>query len=224
MLGAAGDISRKDPKYKAPSSSLQIYFKQKLAFLAVPKTGTTAYEIALRNEADIVFAKRRKHMTAGQFQRRMMPFLKGFYDLEPERMAIMRDPIEQIRSWYRYRSVAGKKNSAAHVSFDEFVLAAIQDPEPPFAAIGSQYGFLTMVDGKQPVEHLFAYETQKVVRNWLEARFEQHLKFPIKNVSPNTPTPLSPDVEAKLREARAPEFALYDRILQAGGHLNPMQG
>lgn len=203
---------------------MQIYFKQNLAFLAVPKTGTTAYEIALRNEADIVFAKRRKHMTAGQFQRRMMPFLKDFYNLQPERMAIMRNPIEQIRSWYRYRSKPGGKNSVEGRSFDEFVLATLQDPEPPFAAIGSQHGFLTMADGQQPVEHLFAYETQKVVRDWLETRFEKKLDFPIKNVSPNTPTPLSPEVEAKLREARAPEFALYNRILQAGGHLNPMQG
>ena len=57
---------------------MQIYFNQNLAFLAIPKTGTTAYEMALRKEADIIFAKRRKPMTAGQFQRRMMPFLKGF--------------------------------------------------------------------------------------------------------------------------------------------------
>lgn len=202
---------------------MQIYFKQKLAFLAVPKTGTTAFEVALRNEADIVFAKRRKHMTAGQFQRRMMPFLREFYDLKPERMAIMRNPIEQIRSWYRYRSVPGKKNRVEGRSFDEFVLATMEDPEPPFAAIGSQYGFLTMANGKQPVEHLFAYETQRVVRTWLEERFEKRFEFPVKNVSVNTPTPLSPDVEAKLRKARAPEFALYDRIVDAGGHLNPMQ-
>lgn len=203
---------------------MQIYFKQNLAFLAVPKTGTTAYEMALRADADIVFAKRRKHMTAGQFQRRMMPFLDQFYSLQPERMAIMRDPIEQIRSWYRYRSDPKRKHQVADCSFDDFVLAALQDPEPPFAAIGSQYGFLTMANGKQPIEHLFAYETQKIARSWLEERFEKRLKFPIKNVSPEAPTPLSPDVEAKLRKARAPEFALYDRILQAGGHLNPMKG
>lgn len=204
---------------------MQIYFKENLAFLAVPKTGTTAYEIALRNEADIVFAKRRKHMTAGQFQRRMMPFLKDFYNLQPERMAIMRDPIEQIRSWYRYRSAPGnKKNRTEGCSFDEFVLATMQVPEPDFAAIGSQYGFLTMVDGKQPIEHLFAYEMQKVTRNWLEERFEKTIDFPIKNVSPNRPTPLSPEVEAKLRQHRGPEFELYDRIMQAGGHLNPMAG
>jgi len=202
---------------------VQIYFKQNLAFLAVPKTGTTAYEIALRNEADIIFAKRRKHMTAGQFQRRMMPFLKGFYDLEPERMAIMRDPIEQIRSWYRYRSATKRKNNVAGRSFDEFVLATLQDPQPPFAAIGSQYGFLTMVDDSIPLEHLFAYETQKVARRWWEERVETHLKFPRKDVSPDAPAPLSPHVEAKLRAARAPEFALYDRVLQAGGHLKPQE-
>ncbi|SHG48890.1 hypothetical protein SAMN04488044_0894 [Cognatishimia maritima] len=200
---------------------MQIYFKQNLAFLAVPKTGTTAYEMALRGEADIIFAKRRKHMTAGQFQRRMMPFLKGFYDLEPERMAIMRDPIEQIRSWYRYRTDPKRNSRTEGLSFDEFVLATMQDPEPPLAAIGSQYGFLTMADGHQPLEHLFAYGHQNLIRGWLSDRFGKDLKFPEKNVSPDRPAPLSPKVEHRLRQARAAEFELYDRILQAGGHLNP---
>jgi len=31
---------------------MQIFFKQNLALLAVPKTGTTAYEAALRGEAE----------------------------------------------------------------------------------------------------------------------------------------------------------------------------
>jgi hypothetical protein len=36
-----------------------VFSKQNLVFLAVPKTGTTAIEMALRPKADIVFAKHR---------------------------------------------------------------------------------------------------------------------------------------------------------------------
>ncbi|GAA6208088.1 hypothetical protein NBRC116601_13810 [Cognatishimia sp. WU-CL00825] len=203
---------------------MQIYFKQNLAFLATPKTGSTAYEMTLRKHADIVFAKRRKHMTAGQFQRKMTPFLDDFYDIAPERLAVMRHPIEQIRSWYRYRTApkSGRQDaSTAELSFDSFVMAVLQDPQPKFAAIGSQYGFLSMMDGSVPLHHLFAYESQPLLRSFLENRFEEKLTFSDKNVSPPKPAPLSPEVEQKLRQHRAPEFALYDRILQADGHLRP---
>lgn len=201
---------------------MQIYFEQNLAFLAVPKTGSTAYELTLRPRADIIFAKRRKHMTAGQFHRRMAPFLKDFYDFEPERMAIIRDPIEQIRSWYRYRArpaASGGRADCQDLSFDDFVRLVIQEPQPPAAAIGTQLGFLSMHDGVIPVHHIFAYEKQNVVRGFLCDRFDAQLKFPEKNVSPDKPTPLSAEVEAELRQFRAPEFALYDRVMAAGGHL-----
>jgi hypothetical protein len=40
-------------------SVMLVFSKQNLVFLAVPKTGTTAIEMALRPKADIVFAKHR---------------------------------------------------------------------------------------------------------------------------------------------------------------------
>ena len=206
---------------------MQIYFEQNLAFLAVPKTGSTAFEMALRPHADIVFAKRRKHMTAGQFKRRMVPFLDEFYGLNPEVMAIIRDPIEQIRSWYRYRARPvgrGGRADCQDLSFDDFVRLVMQEPQPPAAAIGTQLGFLSMFDGAIPVHHIFAYEKQQVVRGFLNDRFGKTFEFQQKNVSPDKPTPLSPDVEAELRAFRAEEFALYQRVLDAGGHLQQYNG
>jgi hypothetical protein len=35
-----------------------VFFKPNLAFLSVPKTGSTAYALALRPKADIIFTKR----------------------------------------------------------------------------------------------------------------------------------------------------------------------
>ena len=40
-----------------------------------------------------------------------------------------------------------------------------------------------------------------------------------KNVSPPARAPLSAAVEDRLRKVRAEEFALYERIKDAGGHL-----
>lgn len=128
-----------------------VFSDQNLAFLAVPKTGTTAFEMALRPRADIILSKRRKHLTATRFHNKVAPFLADTFDLTVETMAVMRDPIEQIRSWYRYRSgprQKGTKASTNGCSFDEFVLAVISDDPPPFAGIGSQFNFVTSGKGR----------------------------------------------------------------------------
>lgn len=199
-----------------------IFSAQNLAFLAVPKTGTTAIEMTLRRKADIIFAKRRKHLPAQKFHNRIAPFLEAEFGIRPERIAVMRDPEEQIRSWYRYRTSAGlrgSENETTGMSFDRFVLDVIADDPPPHAGIGSQFNFLTGSQGEVLVHTLFAYEAQPLFRAFLEERFEEELTFGQKNVSPYVDAPLSSEVRAKLRSARAEEFALYDRLMDAGGVL-----
>ncbi|MEO0939241.1 MAG: hypothetical protein AAFY38_13895 [Pseudomonadota bacterium] len=198
-----------------------VFSRESLAFLAVPKTGTTAFEMALRPRADIIFGKHRKHITAQRYARKIAPWLEDTFGVSPEPMAVMRNPVEQIRSWFRYRSgprQAGTPVSTKGCSFDEFVLAVISDTPPPFAQIGSQFGFLTG-HGALMVTHLFAYERQQVLRGFLAQRFGDEIAMKQKNVSPHADAPLSPEVEAQLRRARADEFALYEQVISAGGHL-----
>lgn len=201
-----------------------VFSEQNLAFIAVPKTGTTAIEMALRPKADIIFGKQRKHLTAQRFHRKIAPFLSNVMGVDPERFAVMRHPEEQIRSWYRYRTRDGQdgRNSALGMSFDAFVLDVIRDTPPPHAAIGSQLRMLTGARGQVLVHHLFAYEAQPKLRAFLDDRFGTEIVLKSKNVSPDVDAPLSPDIREQLRAARAPEFALYDRIAKAGGYLASM--
>ncbi|SHJ35577.1 hypothetical protein SAMN05444000_107169 [Shimia gijangensis] len=199
-----------------------VFVKQKLAFLSVPKTGSTAYETALRPQADIIFTKRYKHMTVGKFHNKTAPFLKKSLRLEPERIAVMRNPVDQIRSWYKFRSperLGDDFRNTGQMSFDEFVLDVISDAPSPAACIGSQFGFLSIRDGSVPVHHLFAYEKQPLIRAFLAERFEEEIKLKPRNVSPHVYAPISPEVEQKLRIARAQEFDLYARIIDHDGVL-----
>ena len=198
-----------------------VFSAQNLAFIAVPKTGTTAVEMALRPHADIIFAKQRKHMTAQRFHRRVAPFLEETFNMRLERMAVIRDPEEQIRSWYRYRSGTrqqGSDRSTLQISFDEFVRDVISDDPPPHAGIGSQWNMVTG-KGKVMVHHLFAYESQPVFRAFLDDRFGEKITVKSKNVSPPAEAPLEEATRKALRKARAKEFALHDRVREAGGHL-----
>ena len=199
-----------------------VFTSQSLAYIAVPKTGTTAVEMALKPKADILFTKRFKHMTARRFHRKIAPFLHSAFDLDPERFAVMREPEEQIRSWFRYRNRNQKLGSDAStdgMSFDEFVLAVISDDPPPFAGIGSQFNMLTSGKGEVLVHHLFAYEKPLQFQAFLCDRFGTDITLKQKNVSPPVHAPLDPDIRVRLRAARAPEFDLYARLQEAGGHL-----
>jgi len=204
-----------------------IFTPQSLAFIAVPKTGTTAVEMALKPKADIVFTKRFKHMTARRFHTKIAPFLKESFNLRPDRFAVMRDPEEQIRSWYRYRARERKLGSDAStvgLSFDEFVLAVISESPPPFAGIGSQFKMLTSGKGDVLVHHLFAHERPVRFQEFLSNRFGQEITLKQKNVSPVIHAPLDPAIRARLRAVRAPEFDLYARLQEADGHLQTVVG
>ena len=112
------------------------------------------------------------------------------------------------------------ERSTVGISFDEFVLAVIEDEPPAFAAIGSQLNFLTSNRRKLLVSHLFAYEKMELLHRFLSEHFGEEFVFKQKNVSEDADTTLSPDVEVFLRAAREHEFALYDRLMASNGYLH----
>ena len=202
-----------------------VFVDANLVLFAVPKTGSTAYHMALKGRADIAFAGKQpyKHMSLRKYQRHFGPYLEAAHGLVPERMAVMRDPIEQIRSWYKYRSrdgVRGKNAVPEGMSFDQFVGEVIAKRPRDFAKLGNQLTFLSLEDGNLGTDHLFAYEKPLLIRQFLARRLGKDFETQKKNVSPPIPAPLSTDVEAALRLSRAEEFALYDRVMTAGGHLH----
>ncbi len=201
-----------------------VFAAANLVLFAVPKTGSTAYHLALRRKADIVLSGRAsiKHLTLRKYDRHFAPYLEQAHGLCPDRVAVIRDPLEYMRSWYRYRQRPDGPDNAKRImdlSFDDFILATLEKRPPPFAKIGSQLAFVSAADGAIRVNHLFAYERPLVFREFLSQRLGFAVKTGQKNVSPPATTTISPGTEAELRRARAEEFALHDRIMQAGGHL-----
>lgn len=199
-----------------------IFPESNLTYLAVPKTGSTAVEMALRPRAEIVFAKRRKHMNAQRYHSKVAPFLEQTFGIETETVAVMRDPVDQIRSWYKYRQrseVAGQPRSTGALSFDDFIMAVTADEPPDFANIGSQHNFLTNRKGEVKVDHLYAYENQPAFLAFLSQRLGFEVVLKQKNVSPPIDAPLSEETLSVLKAARAKEFELYGRLMAAGGQM-----
>ncbi|GLO70496.1 gamma-glutamyl kinase [Phaeobacter inhibens] len=191
-----------------------IFFKERLALLSVPKTGTTAYQAALSARADMVFANppQLKHAPVYRYNRWIRPMLAKVCNAEMELVAVMREPVSWLGSWYRFRQrddLRGHTNSTLGISFDDFLRDACKGKPPPHADVGSQAKFLEAQPNGCAVSHLFRYEDPNALHGFLKERLQTEIDLPRLNVSPQADLAPSSAALEVVRRKRADEFALY---------------
>jgi hypothetical protein len=195
-----------------------VFWKEKLVLLAVPKTGTSALERVLAAKCDIAVLDppELKHAPMYRYNRFFRPmFEKPCKTVDMETMAIIREPISWLGSWYRYRRRPfneGRPASTHEISFDEFVQGYCAEKTPEFARVGSQARFVEPSKQGPGPDHLFRYEDPASWIGFLEQRLGYAIDLPKVNVSPQMVLDLSPQTEQLLRQTHADEFALYDGI------------
>ncbi len=192
-----------------------VFWNEKLVFLAVPKTGTTAIEGALAPRAQAVFRDPPilKHTPYYRYKRFVLPMLEKAGAEGLQTVAVVRHPIDWLSSWYRYRNrddLVGSKNSTRGITFDEFVVEYCEDKPAPFANVGSQAKFLAANNGPTKCDYVFRYEAQPKLIEFLETRLNVKLELKELNVSPRMDVSLLPEVEALLRHTNAADFALWE--------------
>ncbi len=195
-----------------------VFYKERLAFLSVPKTGSTAYHTALGARADLVVTgpPELKHAPVRRFDRFFQNMYRKMYDTEMEIMAVVREPIDWLGSWYRFRSREdriGHPHSTRDLSFDEYVRAYMQNPRPGFADVGSQSQFFRTRNNGVGATHIFKYEHQDKILSFLQDRLQMDISLPRENVSPPGDLTLSTETERKFRSKHAEEFATHDAAL-----------
>ncbi|MBT9383399.1 gamma-glutamyl kinase [Pseudooceanicola sp. CBS1P-1] len=191
-----------------------VFSKARLVMLSVPKTGTTAYETALAPLAALVVRDppELKHAPLYRYNRFFRPMLEKVLGPGIEVIAVMREPVSWLGSWYRYRQrpfLDGQAVSTRGLSFDDFVQAYTRGDRPPHAEVGSQARFLAPAKNGCAVDRIFRYEDPGQLRAFLEARLETRIEVPRSNVSPAAPLTLSPETAARLARRHAADFALY---------------
>lgn len=192
-----------------------VFFKERLVFLAVPKTGTTAYHSALAARASMVITDPPdlKHAPLYRYDRFIRPIYEKVCNAELETLAVVREPVGWLGSWYRYRRrpfLDGQPNSTTGISFDDFVLGYLKGKRPAFSDVGSQVRFLQPRPGGAPVTHLFRHDEPEKLDAFLAERLGSPVRTRRENASPDMALGLSPDVEKRLRRKCAEEFELYE--------------
>lgn len=193
-----------------------VFRKPRLVFLATPKTGSTAIEAVLGDQADLAIttAPELKHTPLGRYNRFLAPYLKAALGETFETCALIREPTDWLGSWYRYRQRDGVMpgRSTRGISFDDFVRAYASEKKPGFAQVGTQAQMLQTRDGDR-VTHLYRYEDMPRFIVFLQQRLDRAITLPRMNVSPAGETSLAPDTRALLAEYLAEDYDLY-RSLQ----------
>ncbi len=190
-----------------------VFWKERLVFLATPKTGTTAIESALAPLASIAIENppQLKHTSVRRYGKFLAPFLRSAGKEDFTVVALMREPLSWLGSWYRYRQrddVPRAERSTEGMSFEEFALAYLSDPKPDFAAVGTQARFLSA--GPDTCDlRIFRYEEIAQFVAFLEDRLDFEIILPQVNVSPKSNLDLSEQTEAQLRQALSADYALY---------------
>jgi hypothetical protein len=192
---------------------MMVFWQERLAFLATPKTASTAIESALGALAAVVIQRPKvlKHTDAARFAAHWQPYLTQSAGDRFEVAALMREPRDWLGSWYRdgQREDVEPAKSTRSMSFDDFVRAyCAPGPRPAFADVGSQVGFLGR-PGETRVDHLFRYDDLTGFAHFLEDRLGCEIHLPRLNVSPKGEITLTAETDALLHQICAEDFALY---------------
>lgn len=193
-----------------------VFWKEKLIFFAMTKTGSTSLEGALAVRATVILRNppTLKHTPVHRYERVLKPFFEtgGLRDLSS--VAVIRHPVSWLGSWYRYRArndLRGKPNSTAEVSFDTFVEEYCKPDPADFAKVGYPAKFLEHADGTVGVDHLFQYEQMDKAAAFFSERLSTTLRLPQKNVSPRMELSLSPGIEARLKQTFPDYYNLWEQ-------------
>ena len=192
-----------------------VFWDQRLVFLATPKTGSTAIEAALDGLSSISVMRPRaaKHTDAARYRSFVGPYLRALSGEDFTTVALMREPLDWLASWYRFRlgeEGPDADGAAQGLDFDRFIADHLTDPTPPHADVGSQAAFLAPPEGA--VDRIFAYEDIDRFVAFLEDRLDCGITLPRLNVSRAAQLDIAAETVARLRTHAARDYALWEGL------------
>lgn len=186
----------------------------KLAYLAMTKCGSTAFENAIKHEANIAYTgvPRFSHMIGQQYHLHMKPYLKhvGFDKIETT--SVIRYPLSWLESWWRYRTdvdYTPENRRTDDISFDRFV-NIYADRGDIFTEIWGQANFLCDDDMNVIVDHIFRYEEIDKLQDFWEERLGYKLNIERYNVSQERVSYVAPSTINRLENEFPHDFEIWE--------------
>lgn len=195
-----------------------MFWNEKLVILQVPKTGSTALEAALAPRASmhISHPPQMRHLTYRRYAYRFAPFFENFDPTPMEVLAVLRNPVNWVGSWYRYylgSKFEGTDHSTLGLTFSDFVDAVITGSDAPYAQIGTQSAMIAPPpEGCAHPLRLFAYEDQPRFMAFLSQRFQTKIACHRMNQSKPVDLEISADLRAAIETHFAEDLSAWQRL------------
>ena len=200
-----------------------IFPAEQLVFLCTPKCASSSVEDAYAPYAGSVLGGRPglKHINYSTYEQTLKTIVQGRdNDPPPETVCLIRDPIEHLRSWFRYRqrpTQIDRSRSTRGWTFDAFIETFLRGNSTAPVGVSTQYEFVQNKAREIGVDRIFALENLSCFLEFMNERLDVRASLPTLNASQSGPAELSPELEASLRERLAPDLALHEAIVKDGG-------
>ena len=200
------------------------------AFLCTPKCASTSVEAAIENFCNIRFSghKKLKHLNARVYTEKILPLHQHLLpSVNIESFCLIREPVERMKSWYRYRSRKqlknpnhpNHKNYTGNMSYEEFITSWLAtDKRPRAVKLQTQYDFVRLRDGGIGVDHIMSMDRIDLLTDFLLEKTGEKINMPRKNISrrKNIELTLDKELEEKLNQHLRNDFALYELVKKHG--------
>lgn len=202
---------------------MQLSTQYGFAFLCMPKCASTSIEEAISSYCSINFSVHPalKHINAKNFRKYVLSYHNLLIpDKKIETFCLIREPVDWVYSWYRFRTRDDLKNPAhpnhnnytGNISFAQFINDLVDKKDVPYVNIGSQSQFIKLDNGSIGIDNIFPIERMDLVRNFLSKKIGKEINIPVRNVAPKIDFNVSQSDLYKLKEIYISDIDLYNNI------------
>ena len=169
-----------------------IFVNQGLIVYSVPKTGSTSIEKAIGKGASIKLSgtgdNGLKHINSRKFNKWSRTLRREFPNQQFVSCCVIREPLDRLKSWYRYKSrdtLKNQKRYVGNITFEEYLNNLCDKIEKKSTRyyLNSLSRFLISRD-KINVDRIFPYEKIEQFTDFLSLKLNKEIILPRKNVSP----------------------------------------
>lgn len=209
---------------------MHVSIRHGFAFLCVPKCASTSIESAITAHCDVRFSgnPHLKHMNAADFEATVLSYMRmKMPQVRVEVFCLMRDPVDWVFSWYRFRqrrelanpAHPGAENYTGDICFAEFVDGYLNvDNRPVYANIATQRNYFLLPDGRMGVDRVFSMNRLDLVADFLSGKLQRDIHLPRMNVSSDLHNGLDTARRQQLRDFLARDYQVFEQI-ERGGEL-----
>ena len=206
-----------------------IFVNQGLIVYAMPKTGTTSIDRAIGRNASIKLSgtgdNGLKHINSKKFIKWRRTLRKEFPKQTFISCCVMREPLDRLNSWYRYRSreeIKNKENYVGNLTFDEYLNKICDDNERKSSRynLNSQSRFI-ISKKKVGIDRIFPYLKINEFTDFISLKLNKKIKLPRKNISPkisSSKLEVSKETLKRLNPYISLDVNLYNEILKMGSY------